>query len=50
MYTTFGFPIELQVEEAESRGKKVDIEGFNEKMKEHQELSRKTSAEKFKIK
>jgi alanyl-tRNA synthetase len=49
LYTSYGFPIELQIEEAESRGKKVDIEGFNKKMKEHQEKSRESSKDKFKI-
>jgi alanyl-tRNA synthetase len=48
LYDTYGFPIELTVELANERGLKVDIEGFNAKFKEHQELSRTASAGKFK--
>ncbi len=48
--TTYGFPIELLVEEAKARAKTVDLQGFQEEMKKHQELSRKSSENKFKIK
>ena len=48
LYDTYGFPIELTVELAEEKGLKVDVEGFNKKFKEHQELSRSASAGKFK--
>jgi len=48
LYDTYGFPIELTVELAKERGLNVDIDGFNAKFKEHQELSRTASAGKFK--
>ena len=48
MFDTYGFPLELTVELASERGIKVDIEGYNQKFKEHQELSRASSQGKFK--
>ena len=48
LYDTFGFPIELTQELAAERGKSVDIEGFNNKYREHQEKSRQGAAQKFK--
>ena len=48
LYDTYGFPIELTEELANERGIKVDIDGFKEKFKAHQELSRAGSSEKFK--
>ncbi len=48
LYTTFGFPIELTIEEAEKQGKKVDIEGFKKLMDAHQEASRAGAEHKFK--
>ncbi len=48
LYDTYGFPIELTLELASERNLKVDEEGFKEKFKEHQELSRSASAGKFK--
>ena len=48
LYDTFGFPIELTKELAIEKGINVDIEGFNKKFKEHQELSRTASTGKFK--
>ena len=48
LYDTYGFPIELTEELANEKGLKVDIEGFNKKFKEHQELSRTSSAGRFK--
>ncbi len=48
LYDTFGFPIELTEELASDAGLKVDTDGFNQKFKEHQELSRTASAGKFK--
>ena len=48
LYDTFGFPIELTIELAKEKGINVDIEGFNKKFKEHQELSRNASSGKFK--
>ena len=40
LYDTFGFPLELTVELAEERGITVDVNGFNEAFKAHQELSK----------
>ncbi len=48
LYDTYGFPIELTKEMAEEVGLKVDVDGFYEKFKEHQELSRTASKGKFK--
>jgi len=48
LYDTFGFPIELTIEEASERDITVDEVGFQEKMKEHQEKSRAGSEGKFK--
>lgn len=49
LYDTYGFPIELTEELANELGIKVDMEGFKEKFKEHQELSKKNSSSgKFK--
>jgi alanyl-tRNA synthetase len=46
--TTYGFPIELTEELAKEDGRVVDIEDFNQKMKEHQKLSQTASAGMFK--
>ena len=48
LYDTYGFPIELTVELAKEQGINVDVEGFKEKFKAHQELSRTASSGKFK--
>ena len=48
LYDTFGFPIELTVEMAKEKGLDVDIEGFDEAFKQHQELARTASAGSFK--
>ncbi len=48
LYDTYGFPIELTLEEATDRGFSVDVTGFYEKFKEHQEKSRTASNGKFK--
>lgn len=48
LYDTFGFPIELTVELASEMGIKIDEEGFKEKFKMHQEISRAGAKEKFK--
>ena len=48
LYDTYGFPIELTEELASEKHIKVDIDGFYEKFKAHQELSRNNSSEKFK--
>jgi alanyl-tRNA synthetase len=46
--TTYGFPIELTLELAAEEGITVDLEDFNKKMAEHQNLSRTSSAGMFK--
>ena len=48
LYDTYGFPIELTEELARERNIEVDVTGFYEKFKAHQELSRTASAGKFK--
>jgi alanyl-tRNA synthetase len=48
LYQTFGFPIEIVEELAKEKNIPVDKEGFERKMKEHQELSRTASAGMFK--
>src|SRR3989344_792360 len=49
LFTTYGFPIELIAEEAGLKGiKQKDFEGFKELLKEHQNLSRAGSEQKFK--
>ncbi len=49
LVTTYGFPLELIVEEAGEKGiKQIDVEGFKELLKKHQELSRAGSGQKFK--
>ena len=48
LYDTYGFPIELTLELANEKNIDVDVEGFYEKFKAHQELSRKSANGKFK--
>ena len=48
LYDTFGFPLEMTVEMAKKDSLEVDIEGFEEANRKHQELSRTTSAGSFK--
>ena len=48
LYDTYGFPIELTEELAREKNIKVDTDGFKEKFKAHQELSRAGSTAKFK--
>lgn len=48
LYDTYGFPIELTEELAKEKNIKVDIEGFKEKFREHQEKSRAGAEQKFK--
>ncbi len=48
LYDTYGFPIELTLELAKEQNIDVDVEGFYEKFKAHQELSRKSANGKFK--
>ncbi len=48
LYQTYGFPIEMTLEICNEKGITVDIDDFNKRMLEHQELSRTASAGKFK--
>lgn len=48
LYDTFGFPIEFTVELALERKINVDISGFEQKFREHQEKSRIGAGQKFK--
>ncbi len=48
LYDTFGFPLELTQELGAENGFTVDVEGFKEAEKKHQELSRTQSAGAFK--
>ena len=48
LYQSFGFPLEMTVELAKESGLSVDIAGFNDEMKKHQELSRADAEQKFK--
>lgn len=47
LYDTYGFPIEFTMELAGEKGCEVDIEGFRNKFREHQEKSRQGAAGKF---
>ena len=48
LYQSYGFPVELTLELAKEKGRSVDIEDFNNKLKEHQKLSQTSSAGMFK--
>ncbi len=48
LVTTFGFPIELVIEEAKEKGLVIDLVMVNSMIKKHQELSRKGAEHKFK--
>ncbi len=48
IYQSYGYPLELTQEYAKSLGIKVDIAGFEEARREHQEKSRSVAAGKFK--
>lgn len=48
LYDTYGFPVEMTEELARENGLEVDIEGFNEAFKNHQELSRQGAEKTFK--
>ena len=47
LFTTYGFPVELTEEIAKERGMALDMVAVQEKMKEHQALSRAGAAQKF---
>ena len=48
LYETYGFPIELTVEMAGEQGFSVDLPGYEEAYRKHQELSRAGAEQKFK--
>jgi len=48
LFTTYGFPIELTMELGREKGIEIDKNAFDAKFKEHQELSRVGSEQKFK--
>lgn len=48
LYDTYGFPIEMTQELAAEQGIAVDLPGYESAYKKHQELSRESSAGKFK--
>jgi alanyl-tRNA synthetase len=48
LYDTFGFPPEITLELAKEQGMSVDLQGFDELYKVHQELSRQGASQKFK--
>ena len=48
LFTTYGFPLEMTQELAAEKGEEIDIALFEQKMKEHQEKSRSSSAGQFK--
>lgn len=48
LFTSYGFPLELTLELAAEQGIHVDQAGFDEEMQKHQDLSRTSSAGKFK--
>ena len=48
LFQSYGFPIELTVELAKEKGIDINIDEFNNKMKEHQKLSQTSSAGMFK--
>ena len=48
LYDTYGFPIEMTIEEAEKHNLTVDKEGFDKAFEDHQQLSRAGAEEKFK--
>jgi alanyl-tRNA synthetase len=48
LFTTYGFPLELTLELALEKDLNIDEIEFRDKMREHQELSRKGAGQKFK--
>ncbi|OHA84465.1 MAG: alanine--tRNA ligase [Candidatus Yonathbacteria bacterium RIFOXYC1_FULL_52_10] len=48
LYQTYGFPIEITKEVAGEQGKRVDEDGFRQKLADHQALSRAGAEQKFK--
>ncbi len=48
LFDTFGFPLEMTIELAKENGINVDVEGFNESFRHHQEISKTVDAGTFK--
>lgn len=48
LYESYGFPIELTKEIAKEENLDIDLAGFNEALKKHQDLSRAGSGQRFK--
>ena len=48
LYQSYGFPIEMTLEVAKEQGFSVDLRGFEQELKKHQELSRTAFAGTFK--
>jgi len=48
LYQSYGFPMEMTEELAREKGVEIDLVGFGEELKKHQDLSRTAAAGKFK--
>ncbi|MEZ4114449.1 MAG: alanine--tRNA ligase-related protein [Candidatus Paceibacterota bacterium] len=48
LFTSYGFPVEMTLELAREKGESIDIDLFNQKMKEHQDKSQAGAEQKFK--
>ena len=48
LYDTYGFPVEITCEMAAEKGIEVDVDGFNERFKKHQEASHAGAEQRFK--
>jgi alanyl-tRNA synthetase len=48
LFQSYGFPLEMTIEMCKEKGFSVDSKGFEQLLKEHQELSRKGAEQKFK--
>jgi alanyl-tRNA synthetase len=48
LYESYGFPVELTKEICTEKGITIDMSGFNEALRKHQEMSRAGASQKFK--
>lgn len=48
LYDTYGFPVEMTVELAKEKGLAVDMEGFQERFRQHQATSQAGAEQRFK--
>lgn len=48
LFSTYGFPFEMTEELAKERGIMIDVQGFHDAMKKHQDTSRQGAEQKFK--